>query len=108
MAPHPQRLAVTRRAWPLARPLMTAHGVQTTVEIVVAEISDVESRGRGEGVPLRRYDVFVEQVNRIFPDHDPIVSNDHGMVLRDASPDLRSSCTNAFSYTFSRNPVPSA
>ncbi len=55
MAPHPQRLTVTRRAWPLARPLMTAHGVETTVEVVVAEISDVESRGRGEGVPLRRY-----------------------------------------------------
>ncbi len=34
---------------------MTAHGVKTTVDVVVAEISDVESRGRGEGVPLRRY-----------------------------------------------------
>ena len=54
MAPHPQRLTVTRRAWPLARPLMTPHGVETTVDIVVAESSDVESRGRGEGVPLRR------------------------------------------------------
>ncbi len=55
MAPHPQRLTVTRRAWVLARPVMTAHGVETTVDVVVAEISDVESRGRGEGVPLRRY-----------------------------------------------------
>jgi L-Ala-D/L-Glu epimerase len=55
MAPHPQRLTVTHRAWPLARPLMTAHGVKTTVDVVVAEISDVESRGRGEGVPLQRY-----------------------------------------------------
>jgi len=33
---------------------MTPHGVETTVDIVVAESSDVESRGRGEGVPLRR------------------------------------------------------
>ena len=55
MAPHPQRLTVTHRAWPLARPLMTANGVKTTVDVVVAEISDVESRGRGEGVPLQRY-----------------------------------------------------
>jgi L-alanine-DL-glutamate epimerase-like enolase superfamily enzyme len=56
MAPHPQRLTVTRRAWPLARPITTAHGTQTTVDIVVAEISDTDSRGRGEGVPLRRAD----------------------------------------------------
>jgi L-Ala-D/L-Glu epimerase len=62
MAPHPQRLTVTRRVWPLARPLMTAHGVETTVEVVVAEISDVESRGRGEGVPLRRYGETIDSV----------------------------------------------
>ena len=55
MAPHPQRLTVTHRAWPLARPVVTAHGTRTTVDVVVAEISDVESRGRGEGVPLQRY-----------------------------------------------------
>ncbi len=55
MAPHPQRLTVTRRAWALARPFTTAHGVQTTADVVVAEISDGDSRGRGEGVPLRRY-----------------------------------------------------
>ncbi len=62
MAPHPQRLAVTRRAWVLARPVMTAHGVETTVDVVVAEISDVESRGRGEGVPLRRYGESIDSV----------------------------------------------
>ena len=62
MAPHPQRLTVTRRAWPLARPIATAHGVQTTVDIVVAEISDVESRGRGEGVPLPRYGESIDSV----------------------------------------------
>jgi L-Ala-D/L-Glu epimerase len=62
MAPHPQRLTVTRRAWPLARPLMTADGVRTTVEVVVAEISDVESRGRAEGVPLPRYGESLDSV----------------------------------------------
>ena len=55
MAPHPQRLTVTRRAWPLARPLMTAHGVKTAIDVIVAEISDTDSRGRGEGVPHQRY-----------------------------------------------------
>jgi L-alanine-DL-glutamate epimerase-like enolase superfamily enzyme len=62
MAPHPQRLTVARRAWGLARPLMTAHGVKTTVDVVVAEISDVESRGRGEGVPLGRYGESIDSV----------------------------------------------
>jgi L-alanine-DL-glutamate epimerase-like enolase superfamily enzyme len=41
---------------------MTAHGVKTTVDVVVAEISDVESRGRGEGVPLRRYGESIDSV----------------------------------------------
>jgi L-alanine-DL-glutamate epimerase-like enolase superfamily enzyme len=58
MAPHPQRLTVTRRAWPL----MTGDGMKTTVDIVVAELSDGDSRGRGEGVPLRRYGDSVDSV----------------------------------------------
>ena len=62
MAPHPQRLTVTRRAWPLARPLMTADGIETTVDVVVAEIADGEGRGRGEGVPLRRYGESIDSV----------------------------------------------
>ena len=62
MAPHPQRLTVTRRAWALARPFTTAHGVKTTADTVVAEISDGDSRGRGEGVPLRRYGESIDSV----------------------------------------------
>jgi L-alanine-DL-glutamate epimerase-like enolase superfamily enzyme len=62
MAPHPQRLTVTRRAWPLARPCATAHGIQTTADTVVAEISDGDSRGRGEGVPLWRYGESIDSV----------------------------------------------
>jgi L-alanine-DL-glutamate epimerase-like enolase superfamily enzyme len=62
MAPHPQRLTVTRRAWPLARPITTAHGLESTVDVVVAEISDVESRGRGECVPLQRYSESMDSV----------------------------------------------
>ena len=33
-------------------------------------------------------DVFDELVNSIFPDHDPIASNDHGVLLRDGEPRL--------------------
>jgi L-alanine-DL-glutamate epimerase-like enolase superfamily enzyme len=62
MAPHPQRLTVTHRAWPLARPLMTPFGVETTVGVVVAEIADGDSRGRGEGVPLRRFGESIDSV----------------------------------------------
>jgi L-Ala-D/L-Glu epimerase len=62
MAPHPQRLTVIRRAWPLARALMTADGIKTTIDVVVAEISDGDSRGRGEAVPLRRYGESIDSV----------------------------------------------
>jgi L-alanine-DL-glutamate epimerase-like enolase superfamily enzyme len=62
MAPHPQRLTVTHRPWALAQPLMTAHGVKTSVDIVVAELSDGDSRGRGEGVPLPRFGESIESV----------------------------------------------
>ena len=41
---------------------MTAHGGQTTVDVVVAEISDVELRGRGEAVPLQRYGESIDSV----------------------------------------------
>jgi L-alanine-DL-glutamate epimerase-like enolase superfamily enzyme len=34
---------------------MTADGITTAVDVIVAEISDTDSRGRGEAVPLRRY-----------------------------------------------------
>jgi hypothetical protein len=38
MAPHPQRLTVTRRGWALARPITTTRGVETTADVVIAEI----------------------------------------------------------------------
>ncbi len=41
---------------------MTVRGVETTVDVVVVEISDVESRGRGECVPLRRYGESIDSV----------------------------------------------
>jgi L-Ala-D/L-Glu epimerase len=62
MAPHPQRLTVTRRGWALARPFMTPQGVETTANVVIAEISDGDGRGRGECVPLTRYGESIDSV----------------------------------------------
>src|SRR3954469_19524556 len=62
MAPHPQRLTVTRRAWPLAQPFAISRGSRTTAEVVIAEVFDGEFRGRGECVPYPRYGERVESV----------------------------------------------
>lgn len=62
MAPHPQRLTVTRRAWPLARPVTTPQGIVTAIHTAVADISDGDSRGRGEGVPMARFGESIDSV----------------------------------------------
>src|SRR5204862_1488181 len=62
MAPSPQRLSVTRRAWPLARPFAISRGSKTTAEVVIAEIFDGDFRGRGECVPYPRYGESVDSV----------------------------------------------
>ena len=62
MAPHPQRLNVTRRSWPLAQPFAISRGSRTTAEVVVAELFDGDSRGRGECVPYPRYGESVDNV----------------------------------------------
>src|SRR5213076_2279364 len=68
MAPSPQRLSVTRRAWPLARPFAISRGSKTTAEVVVAEIFDGDFRGRGECVPYPRYGESVDSVVRTLED----------------------------------------
>jgi L-alanine-DL-glutamate epimerase-like enolase superfamily enzyme len=62
MAPHPQRLSVSRRAWPLAQPFAISRGSKTIAEVVIAEVSDGEFRGRGECVPYPRYGESVDSV----------------------------------------------
>jgi L-alanine-DL-glutamate epimerase-like enolase superfamily enzyme len=62
MAPSPQRLTVTRRAWPLAQAFTISRGSRTTAEVVVAEIFDGDCRGRGECVPYPRYGESVGSV----------------------------------------------
>ena len=58
MAPHPQRLTVTHRAWPL----LTPYGVETAVPVVVVELADGDSRGRAECVPMRRFGESIDSV----------------------------------------------
>jgi L-alanine-DL-glutamate epimerase-like enolase superfamily enzyme len=62
MAPHPQRLTVTRRSWPLAQAFAISRGSRTTADVVLAEVSDGEFRGRGECVPYPRYGESVDSV----------------------------------------------
>jgi len=62
VAPHPQRLTVARRAWPLARPFAISRGSKSMAEVVIAEIYDGDFRGRGECVPYPRYGESVDSV----------------------------------------------
>lgn len=55
MAPRPQKLTVTHRAWALARPMTTAQGTITATDAIVVEVSDGDARGRGEAVPMARF-----------------------------------------------------
>src|SRR3954469_13892943 len=62
MAPHPQRLTVRGRAGPRGVAFVISGGSKTTAEVVVAEVSDGEFRGRGECVPYPRYGESVDSV----------------------------------------------
>jgi L-Ala-D/L-Glu epimerase len=64
MAPQPQRLRVARQSWALAQPFAISRGSRTIAEVVVAEISDGDARGRGECVPYPRYGESVDGVVR--------------------------------------------
>jgi L-alanine-DL-glutamate epimerase-like enolase superfamily enzyme len=57
-----RRLRVRVERWPLARPFVIARGTKTTAEVVVAEIADCGTVGRGEGVPYARFGETVDGV----------------------------------------------
>ena len=57
-----RKLRVRNEAWPLARPFAISRGTKTTAEVVVAEIEDNGSHGRGECVPYPRYGENVDAV----------------------------------------------
>ncbi len=53
-------LTVRHESWPLARPFAISRGVKTSAEVLVVEIADGGSVGRGECVPYARYGESVE------------------------------------------------
>ncbi len=55
-------VAITREAWPLARPFAISRGVKTQADVVVVELTDGLHKGRGECVPYPRYGETPEQV----------------------------------------------
>jgi len=48
--------------WPLSQPFRISRGSRTEAQIVVLTVSDSKHIGRGEGVPLSRYDQSVASV----------------------------------------------
>lgn len=56
------KLAVTHESWAIAGSFTISRGSRTTSEVVVAEVSDGDFRGRGECVPYARYNETVEGV----------------------------------------------
>ena len=48
--------------WPLREPFRISRGSRTETRVVVVTVTDDEHRGRGEGVPLKRYNQSVTSV----------------------------------------------
>ena len=48
--------------WPLSQPFRISRGRRTEAQIVVLTVSDGKHTGRGEGVPLARYDQSIASV----------------------------------------------
>jgi L-alanine-DL-glutamate epimerase-like enolase superfamily enzyme len=48
-------LRVAEQSWPLDKPFRIARGISTEARVVVVTVSDGEHTGRGEAVPISRY-----------------------------------------------------
>jgi L-alanine-DL-glutamate epimerase-like enolase superfamily enzyme len=55
-------LTVRRESWPIRGKFTISRGSRTAAEVVVAELSDGDLRGRGECVPYARYGESVDSV----------------------------------------------
>ena len=58
----PLALAIATERWPIAGSFGISRGSKTEAVVVVAELSDGNSRGRGECVPYARYGESVDSV----------------------------------------------
>ena len=63
--------SVAVQGWPLDKPFRTARGPSTEARVVVVTVSDGQSTGRGEAVPISRYGQTpastATQLEQIFP-----------------------------------------
>src|ERR1700682_6104515 len=48
-------LKVAEQSWPLDKPFRIARGISTEARVVVVTVSDGQHTGRGEAVPISRY-----------------------------------------------------
>jgi L-Ala-D/L-Glu epimerase len=55
-------LDAQEQSWPLDKPFRIARGTSTEARVVVVAVSDGQHTGRGEAVPIKRYDQTVDSV----------------------------------------------
>jgi L-Ala-D/L-Glu epimerase len=55
MNSHNLELKVAEQSWPLDKPFRIARGISTEARVVVVTVSDGQHTGRGEAVPISRY-----------------------------------------------------
>ncbi len=55
-------LDAREQIWPLDKPFRIARGTRTEVRLVVVTVTDGQHNGRGEGVPVKRYNQNTESV----------------------------------------------
>jgi L-alanine-DL-glutamate epimerase-like enolase superfamily enzyme len=59
----PRRLEFRVEKWPISGTFTISRGAKTEAAVIVAEVTDGESRGRGECVPYARYGESIESVS---------------------------------------------
>src|SRR5207248_8083531 len=56
------KIEAKEEIWPLHHPFRISRGSRTEAQVAVATMADGEHVGRGEGVPIARYDQSVDSV----------------------------------------------
>ena len=70
-----RRLTIREERWPLRNPFTIARGAKSEARVLVAEVSEGDSAGRGESVPYSRYGESVETAAALLEDLAPAVAD---------------------------------
>ncbi len=62
MIPGPLTIEAKEEIWPLKQPFRISRGSRTEAQVLVVTVSDGQHGGRGEGVPLARYNQSIASV----------------------------------------------